>query len=119
MERHPEAGLKSLVVWLPMVAGDSPQAATARAATLSDPRIVAQGWDAGRESGLAFERTLGLTRPAWDVYLVYAPGVRWEGETPPAPTYWMHQLTEDAGADQRLCLVPEVLEREVERILGG
>lgn len=29
--------------------------------------------------------------PAWDVYLVFGPEARW-GDTPPAPTYWMHQL---------------------------
>jgi copper chaperone CopZ len=117
MARNPGANLKGLVVWLPMVEGDSPRAATARAATLADSRLIAQGWDGGRDAGIAFERTLGLTRPAWDVYLVYAPGVRWEGEIPPTPTFWMHQLTEEAGADQRLCLVPEVLEQEVARLL--
>jgi hypothetical protein len=57
--------------------------------------------------------------PAWDVYLVYAPGVRWEGDTPPTPTFWMHQLTADTGADQRYCLDPAVLEREVARLIPG
>ena len=33
---------------------------------------------------------------AWDIYFVYAPGVRWE-EEPPLPTQWMHQL----GLDER------------------
>jgi len=28
---------------------------------------------------------------AWDVYLIYPPGVKWEKE-PPKPVYWQHQL---------------------------
>jgi hypothetical protein len=48
--------------------------------------------------------------PAWDVYLVFAPPVRWlespDGiagdDRPPAPTYWMHQLGREAPAELRL-----------------
>ena len=31
-------------------------------------------------------------KAAWDVYLAYARGVRWTGELPPKPNYWMQQL---------------------------
>jgi hypothetical protein len=31
---------------------------------------------------------------AWDVYLVYPPGVEWNGRTPPRPGYFMHQLNQ-------------------------
>lgn len=33
-----------------------------------------------------------MTTDVWDVYLLYPPGVRWEGSTPPRPAFWMHQL---------------------------
>jgi hypothetical protein len=33
-----------------------------------------------------------MTSDVWDVCLIYPPGVRWEGSTPPAPAFWMHQL---------------------------
>jgi hypothetical protein len=88
-------------VWVPAAGGrasDVP-AATARA---SDARIR-QLWD---ERGLeltVFRAPLRLTQDAWDVYLVYAPGVRWPGAIPPAPSYFMHQL--DALADSG---VPEL-----------
>ena len=74
-------------------------------------------WHTDREIGKAFEKTLDLTRTAWDVYLVYEPGITWDGELPPPPSYWMHQLTEDSGADQQYCLNPVTLTREVEKRL--
>ena len=39
-----------------------------------------------------YDQTLGLGQPAWDIYMVYSPGVRWNGTNPPKPSYWMHQL---------------------------
>ncbi len=39
--------------------------------------------------------------PAWDVYFVFGPAVRWE-EEPPAPTYWMHQLGRAGPSELRL-----------------
>jgi hypothetical protein len=46
---------------------------------------------------------LGLEREvAWDVYLVYPPGVVWEGETPPSPAAFMHQLSGRLPADRHL-----------------
>ena len=39
------------------------------------------------------EQAVDIARQvAWDVYLVYKPGVKWEGPRPPRPTFWMHQL---------------------------
>jgi hypothetical protein len=109
--------LSGLIVWLPMRPGDDASAATVQAGTFTDDRLLVQGWDADREIGKAFEKTLGLTRTAWDVYLVYEPGIAWEGALPPKPSYWMHQLAEDSGADQRYCLNPATLAREVEKRL--
>jgi hypothetical protein len=63
--------------------------------------------------GDAFARSLKLQGTAWDVYLVYDRNVRWDGADPPAPSFWMHQLQEKVGADQKLCLNPARLRREV------
>jgi hypothetical protein len=68
--------------------------------------------------GDLFAPRLGLIGTAWDVYLVYERGVRWEGADPPAPSFWMHQLTKDVGADQKLCLDPARLTRDVLARLG-
>jgi copper chaperone len=109
--------LKAFLVWLPMLSGDDPQAALRQGATFQDPRLT-EGWDPNREMGDLFARTLALRGAAWDVYLVYDRGVRWEGTEPPAPSFWMHQLEEEVGADQKLSLDPSRFSREVLTRLG-
>jgi copper chaperone len=111
------SSLKAFLVWLPMLAGDDPQTAMREASAFHDPRLT-EGWDADREIGNLFARTLALQGAAWDVYLVYDRGVHWEGTEPPAPSFWMHQLEKEVGADQRLCLDPSRLTREVLARLG-
>jgi hypothetical protein len=34
-----------------------------------------------------------MSSPAWDVWMLYEPGVLWEEQVPPAPTWWEHQLS--------------------------
>jgi hypothetical protein len=89
--------LHGLVIWVPMLPDDTAEAAEAEAAAFSDPRIE-HFWDAERALANAFAGVLDLRCPAWDVYLVYRPGVRW-GDTPAPPTSWMLQLPEQVGAD--------------------
>ena len=89
--------MKGFVVWLPMVRGDSEAAARALLGGAADPRLRF-AWDRDRHAGRLVSRTLGLKllgvfpQTAWDVYLVYAPGIRWTEEAPPPPTNWEHQL---------------------------
>lgn len=110
--------LRGFVVWLPMLQSDSERAAGAQAAGFTDRRVVQQ-WDGGRASGALIAKMLGLKGVAWDVYLLYAPGVRWTGDGPPSPTFWMHQLRAETGADQRACLNPTVFLGKVTSLLGG
>lgn len=112
-----DARLRGFVLWLPMLPTDSEQAAGAQAASFVDSR-VAQQWDGARASGALLAKTLGLKGTAWDVYLLYAPGVRWTGDQPPAPTFWMHQLRAETGADQRVCLNPGVFVGKVASLLA-
>jgi copper chaperone CopZ len=117
-EKYPnDERLRGFVVWLPMLPTDNQRAAGAQAGTFIDAR-VAQQWDGDRASGEAFAKMLGLKREAWDVYLLYAPGVKWTGEAPPSPTFWMHQLRADSGADLRGCLNPTVFLNKVAGLLA-
>ena len=114
----PAAGdLRGLIVWLPMLPGDSAESAVRQSEVFQDARVV-QGWDPHRQIGDIFAGTLKLTRTAWDVYLLYPPGAEWRGDAPPPPAFWMHQLTPDWGADQQLRLDPDTLSREVLKSLG-
>lgn len=110
--------LRGVRVWLPMYPGDGQSVAEAEAAAFKDPRLV-DTWDPQRELGELFAQTLGLTKTAWDVYLLYAPGIRWEEEEPPEPTFWMHQLGGSYGADPTRFLDPDVLARNLDGILAG
>jgi hypothetical protein len=101
-----------------MLPSDSREAAGAQAASFVDRRLVQQ-WDGERASGNLMAKTLALKGSAWDVYLLYAPGVKWTGEHPPAPTFWMHQLRAEDGADQRACLNPAVFAGKVAALLGN
>jgi len=109
--------LRGFVVWLPMLKNDNASAAAAQAGAFTDPRVV-QRWDSSRTSGHLLAKTLKLNTPAWDVYLVYAPGVTWNGDDAPQPTFWMHQLRSDSGADQKACLNPAALIAKVGELLG-
>ena len=108
--------LRGFIVWLPMKAADDPVSAAGQAARFKNARM-AEAWDAQREGAALFARTLKLKGPAWDVYLLYARGLTWEGEDPPAPSFWMHQLRSEDGADQTLCLNPARLTSETLALL--
>lgn len=88
-------------------------AARAGARRLPDARIRHYRDDAA----LLAERyapPLGLPAdvPAWDVFLLFAPGTDWQDELP-APAFWMHQL--DRGPPARR-LDAGKLAAEVERL---
>ncbi len=115
--KYPEdPRLRGFVVWLPMLAGDSEKAAGLQAASFVDQRVDQQ-WDGSSAAGHLLAKTLALKGNAWDVYLLYAPGVKWAGDAPPTPTFWMHQLRADTGADQRICLNPTVFMDHVTALL--
>ncbi len=79
---------------------------------LEGPR-VSHYWDPHGRSGLGFQRALGLPIYAWDVWLIYPPGVRWtQGEDPPEPDFWQHQL---GGLKQGEKLDPEIFAAETIR----
>ena len=83
--------LSVLVVWEPIMKFDSEETARRAAGLFPDPR-VRQFWAPTTEVGEMFQKPLKLkSEPAWDAYLVYAPGARWE-QSPPRPRDFMHQL---------------------------
>ncbi len=116
LKKFPSPKLKAILVWEPMRDGDNATSATQQAETVQDIRI-SQGWDGGQNLGKVFGQTLDLHQIAWDVYLVYKPGIKWEGPQPPRPTFWMHQLE---GVDPKLllCENPTRLNVEVGKLLA-
>jgi len=117
-ELTPAPALKGFAVWVPMMSADNFEAAQRQAAGFADGRVV-HLWDGERKVGDTFTKTLGLEGTAWDVYLLYAPGVHWDGSLPPAPTFWMHQLPSATGADADGLLAPRVFAERARTLLGG
>ena len=106
--------LRGALVWTPMLAADSLEAAKQRETIFPDPRVKYY-WDPHRILGRLLSRTLNLRAPvAWDVYLVYPPDHFWVTELPLAPTFWMHQLDEEPA----LYLDPLRLKQNVRTLIA-
>lgn len=89
--------LRGYAVWEPILRTDNLRSARKATTILPDAR-VRHYWIEGREMGELFQAPLGLKDDvAWDVYLVYPPGVEWKSGRPPKPSYFMHQLHELPG----------------------
>jgi len=90
------------------------------ASEYSDPR-VSYFWDETQILGKAFKKTLDLRDAycgAWDTYLVFAPHILWTVETPPDPSFWMHQMyPKESGAPKNLMLNRETFLKEMLTIL--
>ena len=85
-----DEGLRVYVGWVPMFRGREED--VPKATTEVPDRRAAHYWDGGSLLVKGFRETLGFNEPAWDIFLLYGPDARWEGERPPAPAFWMHQL---------------------------
>ena len=86
--------LKGYAVWEPILFTDNEGSAREAIAILPDAR-VRHYWIDGKGVGELFQAAIDLEgEAAWDVYLVYPPGVEWNESVPPRPTSFMHQLWE-------------------------
>lgn len=84
--------LRVYVLWQPLH-NDDREAAERAAALVPDPRAK-HFWIDNSSLSDRFKGPLGVTdSPVWDVYLAFAPGVRW-GQEAPVPTWYLHLLPE-------------------------
>jgi hypothetical protein len=82
--------LRVFAVWGPMQEKETAADAKAASVFLPDPRVT-QFWTDDHVLANAYKAPLGLAgdpEPAWDVYMLFPPGVRW-GDSPPVPSYFM------------------------------
>ena len=85
--------LRGYVVWGPFLRQDSEGMAERAKQLLPDPR-VRHYWDERKRIAVGLVPVLhSAPNLGWDVYLLYAPGVRWERKDlrPPEPTVYMHR----------------------------
>jgi len=117
MERISDPNLRAYIVWLPILpSGAHEPAARREAERIPDSRAILF-FDAEARVGKVYSSILHLPSglPAWDVYLVFGPEVRWD-DNPPVPTYWMHQLGRAGPPELRLD--GEQLERVISSLLS-
>ena len=70
---------------------DNASTAKKAAQTIADTR-ARHFYDPKRQTGKIIAQSLGeLSQTAWDMYLFYAAGDKWNKE-PPQPIAWVHQL---------------------------
>ena len=101
LDKIPDQDLRVYVIWLARHKNDTREAAQQATALLPDPRVTHFWIDNPSVSDL-FKQPLGLTETtAWDVFLSFSPGLRWE-ERPPAPTSYMHMLYEVLPKERQL-----------------
>ena len=114
----PRAELRAYFVWVPMLPGDSEEAAARAAARFAETR-AAHYWDGERQLSRNLGERLGVPA-AWDVYLAYPVGAAAIGE----PAFWMHQLPAVTAAPRLDTAewrgnVEGLLGPEIERKVGG
>ena len=73
-------------------------------------------WEATGIVGRLYEKILGIDGIyAWDVWLVYKPGVRWDDTIPPKPDFAMHQL----GSSRVNEVMPRLDSEEFSAVVNG
>ena len=80
-----EARVRSIVVWIPMLDDDERGAANDASAMFAGTGAP-QFWDGAKAFGREVGRSVGAPEwAAWDIYLFYPPGARWDVHGLPAP----------------------------------
>lgn len=98
LKKFPGVNFRVGVAWINMLEGDNLAAARRAASMIDDPRLD-HFYSEDKEVGKAIAQGLGGDgQVAWDIYLYYAPGQKWE-EEPPQPVDWFHQLGPRSWAD--------------------
>jgi hypothetical protein len=78
-----------IVAWIPMLGGDD--RAAGEAASVQFP-AAAQFWDGEKKLGAEVAHSIGADDwTAWDIYLFYPPGARWDDHLP-APAAALAQV---------------------------
>lgn len=86
------------------------------AALVTGGAHVTHYWEDSGIVGKLYEETLGFDGVyAWDVWMAYRPGVRWEGRLPPAPDFAMHQLS----SSKIQALMPRLDSKRFAEVVNG
>lgn len=86
----PNANIKLLVAWTPLLPHDNKAAAQRATAYLSDARVH-HFWDLWAYANKHYAKQFGIPdQEAWDLLAVYKSYLSW-GDSLPDPTFWMQR----------------------------
>jgi hypothetical protein len=112
LQKNQDQRLAAYVVWVPELGAQEKNVGPAT--VLVPDRRASQFWDPREVVGTNYGRLLGINYPAWDVYMLFRPGIIWRGDTPPKPDFWMHQL---GGVTNAPRLDPVEFAHQADRLL--
>lgn len=119
LDQYPDADIAAAMVWIDMLPDDGTEAAERRASEF--PRAI-HFHDEEKRAGMAVAQTLRRHgRIAWDVYLLWPDGPRWDARLP-APAEWVHQLSGSGFDEDRFRTGHELrgeLHQAFQRIMTG
>mgnify|MGYP006278235745 CR=1 FL=1 len=92
LDAFPSADFAAAFVFIDMLEADDRRTAASASRRIAGRRVSAFH-DPYRRAGHSMARTIGWHfHVAWDCYLFYPPGVRWDGPHMPPAAEWLHQL---------------------------
>ena len=114
LERMPEAKLKVLTLWSPILRRDSKGAAERATAYLSDPRTE-HFWDLWTFGVRTYTQQFQYpqNKKAWDIFILYDADLTW-GEKPPETAILMQHRDVEIGTKYN----QKLLEKELARLTG-
>ncbi len=87
----PNANVKVYALWAPYLQTDSRAAAGRAAAYLSDSR-ASHFWDLWKFGSRVYADQFNYPQhEAWDLFVLYRPGILWQGEAPRPTTWFQHR----------------------------
>lgn len=92
LKRKGGKNISVYVVWVPMLRAVEKNVSPATGVVATS--WAKQYWDGQNLLGEQYRKVLDWNDSAWDVYMLYGPQVRWTGDLPPTPDYFMHQTSE-------------------------
>lgn len=114
MDRNTNPNLRTLIPHVPTLGASAEH--VPEAAALVTGGNATHYWEESGIVGRLYEKTLGIDGIyAWDMWLVYKPGVRWEDEYPPSPDFAMHQI----GSRRVSQVMPRLDSKEFARVVEG
>lgn len=98
--RQNDPRLHTFVVYVPALQATLDHVAPA-AELLRGPRIE-HYWQESGMIGVSYQPQFDTETYIWDFWFVYGPDAIWEGEAPPEPAFWQHQLRRGFPRDRYL-----------------